>query len=284
MNRRVALVVLLASLSVAGVLGVHLADTKVGDAHEVTFSESPDEVAYDALAQLDDRDYVVEWRIPSASDGEAEPNDDGTESGDDEAGASHGSDDHRVFLRVTVEGSENRLLARPSAGPLTFANDHCSWGVRMDDAGDASPEETNDRRPDRCDFSGPQSPASFYGVHANWDAIRDANATVVRDNASAVVLRVNDTDAAYAITTGAELSETAREDRLRANLTLVVDRDAGHLRRLEYGVSYLTDEESDRPREYGRTVYAFSEWDDASVERPDWAGYSLAEFLLDATR
>lgn len=273
MNRRVALAVLLASLSVAGVLGVHLAGPNSGDAHEVTFSESPDEVAHDALAQLDGRDYAVEWRVPPASDDEAESSGDEAES-----------DDYRVFLRVTVEGSENRLLARPNAGPLTFATDHCSWGVRMDDAGDASPEGTNDRRPDRCDFSGPQSPASFYGVHDDWDAVRDANVSVVRENASAVVLRVNDTGAAYAITTGAEPSEAVREDGLRANLTLVVDRDAGHLRRLEYGVSYLSGEGSERTREYGRTVYAFSQWGDASVDRPDWAGYSLTEFLLDATQ
>ncbi|WP_168216208.1 hypothetical protein [Halorussus halobius] len=276
MRRRVALAVLLASLSVAGVVGVHLARPSAGDAHEVAFSEPPDEVAYDALAQLDDRDYAVEWRVPTASDGEAESN--------DEAGASDGSDDYRVFLRVTVEGSENRLLARPSSGPLTFATDHCSWTVRTDDAADGRPDETNDRRPDRCSFSGAQSPAPFYGVHANWSAVRDANVTVVRENASAVVLRVNDTGAAYAITTGADLSETAREDGLRANLTLVVDRDAGHLRRLECGISHLSGEDSDRTREYGRTVYAFSEWGDASVDRPDWAGYSLAEFLLDATR
>jgi len=272
MRRRVALAALLASLSVAGVVWGQYAGPSAGDAHEVTFSESPDEVAYDALAQLDDRDYAVEWRVPTASDDEAESSGDEAES-----------DDYRVFLRIVVEGSENRLLARPNAGPLTFATDHCSWGVRMDDAGDAS-EGTNDRRPDRCDFSGPQSPASFYGVHANWDAVRDANVTVVRENASAVVLRVNDTGAAYAITTGTELSEAAREDRLRANLTLVVDRDAGHLRRLEYGISHLSGEGSDRTREYGRTVYAFSKWGDASVDRPDWAGYSLAEFLLDVTQ
>jgi hypothetical protein len=108
--------------------------------------------------------------------------------------------------------------------------------------------------------------------------------TVVRENASAVVLRVNGTGAAYAIKMGTDPSEAVREDGFRANLTLVVDRDDGHLRRLEYGVSYLSGENSERTREYGRTVYAFSEWGEASVDRPDWAGYSLAEFLLDATR
>lgn len=270
MHRRVALAaVLVLSLSTAGVVGYRLADTGANDPREIEFSEPPDEVAYDALAQLDDRDYTVEWRIPPA------PDDDGVESSD-------APDRYRVFLRVTVEGSEGRLLARPGTGPVTFGNDHCRWSLRPDDRGTD--------RPDRCEYTGRQKPASFYGLHADWDAVRDAdaNVTVVRENESAVVLRVNDTDTAYYLKTGSEnLTETdaARREGIRANLTLVVDREAGHLRRLEYGLSRLSkDGRQGRTRKHGRTVYVFSEWGDATVERPDWAGYSLAEFLLDATR
>lgn len=277
------------SLATAGVVGYRLADPALlGPAtpnHDLDLTESPDEIAYDALSQLDHRDYTVEWRIPPA------PADEGGPGGGADAESSRARD-YRVFLSATVEGSENRIRVAPSAGPATFATENCVWSVRSDDRGAD--------RPSACNFAGRQRLTDFYRLHGDWAAVRESNpnVSVVRENESALVLRVNDTDTAYYLRTGKRNvtdGDATPSGALRANLTLVVDKRAGHLRRLEYGLSRPSPDESEaagdrpraagnRPREYSRHVYAFSEWGETTVERPDWAGYSLAEALLDVTR
>jgi hypothetical protein len=274
------------SLATAGVVGYRLADPALlGPAtpdHDLDLAESPDEIVYDALSQLDHRDYAVEWRIPPS------PDDDERSGGGADADSSP-SRDYRVFLSAAVEGSENRIRVAPSAGPATFATENCVWSVRSDDRGAD--------RPDACNFGGRQRLTDFYRLHGDWDAVRrpGANVSVVRENENALVLRVGDTDTAYYLRTGKRNvtdGDATRSRALRANLTLVVDKRAGHLRRLEYGLSRPSTEAAgdrpgaagNRPREYSRHVYAFSEWGETTVERPDWAGYSLAEALLDVTR
>ncbi|WP_135852811.1 hypothetical protein [Halorussus salinus] len=277
-RRRVLLAAVVAlALTTAGVVGYRLADPATPD-HDLDLAESPDEIAYDALSQLDHRDYAVEWRIPPA------PDDERGESDDADSSASR---DYRVFLSAAVEGSENRIRVVPSAGPATFATENCVWSLRSADGGTDPPSA--------CNFGGRQRPTEFYRLHGDWDAVRepDANVTVVRENESVLVLRIDDTDTAQYLATGRDGigdTEYARERGLRANLTLVVDKTEGHLRRLVFGRSALseTDEESgaagNRTRDHSRHVYAFSKWGETTVERPDWAGYSLAEFLLDVTR
>ncbi len=260
------------SLATAGVVGYRLADPGAHPDHDLDLAESPDEIASDALSQLDHRDYAVEWRIPRA------PDDQRTSTGEGR--------DSRVYLNATVEGSRNRVRTQ-SGDVAAFANDHCVWSVRSDERGTDGPSA--------CDFERRQRPTEFYRLHGDWAAVRepDANVTVVRENESLLVLRVNDTDTTQYLATGRDdVSDTeyARERGLRANLTLVVDREAGHLRRLVFGRSTLseTDEESggagNRTREHSRHVYVFSKWGETTVERPDWAGYSLEEFLADVTR
>ncbi|UPW00666.1 hypothetical protein M0R88_00850 [Halorussus gelatinilyticus] len=270
---RVLLAVLVvASLASLGVVGYRLADPGAHADHDLDFGESPDEIAFDALSQLDHRDYAVEWRIPLAPD-------DAGESGDDADAESSASHDYRVFLSAAVEGSQNRIRTQ-SGGTVLFADETCRWSVRS-----RAPETDG---PDRCDPD--RRLTSFYGLPADWSAVRrpDANVSVVRENDSTLVLRVNDTDAAYYLQTGTRKitdGAFARERGLRANLTLVVDKEGGHLRRLVFGQSALSQTDGEnRTREHGRTVYAFSKWNRVTVERPDWAGYSLQEFLVDATR
>jgi len=265
-RRRVLLAAVVAlSLTTAGVVGYRLADPATPD-HDLDLTESPDEIASDALSQLDHRDYAVEWRVPPAPDERASTAD---------------GRDYRVFLSATVEGSKNRIRTQ-SGGVAAFANDHCVWSVRSD--------ERDTDGPDACDFERRQRPTEFYRLHGDWAAVRepDANVTVVRENESLLVLRVNDTDTAQYLATGRDgISDTeyARERGLRANLTLVVDRDAGHLRRLVFGRSTLSETDEENPtRDHSRHVYAFSKWGETTVERPNWAGYSLAEFLVDVTR
>ncbi|WP_128476061.1 hypothetical protein [Halorussus pelagicus] len=270
-SRRVLLAAVVAlSLTTAGVVGYRLADPAD---HDLDLAESPDEIAYDALSQLDHRDYAVAWRIPPA------PDDEGGGSGDDAESSS--SSDHRVFLSATVEGSENRIRTQ-SGGTVLFADENCRWSARSE----TTKPDTDG--PDRCDPD--RRLISFYGLEGDWAAVRepDANVTVLRETETALVLRVNDTDTAQYLLSGRDdisESEYARERDLRANLTLVVDRDAGHLRRVVFRQSALSEtDEENLTREYSRHVYTFSKWDRVTVERPDWAGYSLKEFLADVTR
>lgn len=268
MRRRAVLaVVLLVSATVTGVVGYRLADSGGTDvrqsAHEIDFSDPPGEIAYDALAQTGERDYTVE----SLVDREL-------------AGAVKQENGLFLVFRGRIEQTDGQAYFESFVGPDEFANEHCRWFQK------GTTERLN-RHPMDCGYDERLELTELYIRHGEWTAVRQpgANVSIVAEKRTTLVLRVNDTDTAHFLESGERnVTDSGRDIRYRANLTLYVDKDDGHLRRFVFAKSYLPNGNESRERERFRYVYVYSDWGNTTVERPDGAGYTLAEFLLDVLR
>lgn len=110
----------------------------------------------------------------------------------------------------------------------------------------------------------------------------DLEARVVDRTDDAVVVRVTNTSAAVSLVFGRENPrEYVREEELRGNLTVEWNVDEGAVERVEYVGSSRVNETH---RETFRQQWEFREWGEVRVDRPGWVGYTLPEFLCDATR
>lgn len=240
------LVVLVAG---ASVVGVGLADPfrDSPPAPRVNASDSPAEMAHDALLATERGDYTVRTALGNGTD-------------------------WRLFLTTYVENTEREILirGRPGGGDfVTYANAHVAW--------QGPPGELRRH---------PSDAETYYSIVRSSAPVTrsDAGVRVVDRNDSVIVLRVTDTDAAYALQYDEpNVTETERGQRydFRANFTLVVSRDTGRLSRAVFRLSRADPDEPGR--NVGVTAYRLRDWGDTTVERPASAGYSLAEFLLDVT-
>lgn len=250
MDRRVRAVAAALLLLVAAAVGVGLADPfrDAPPAPRVDADDPPAAMARDALQATRGADHVVEWYFGNATALEG------------------------PVGRAAVENTEREVYAvsnQTGTRYVTYADEQISW--------QGHPGEMT-RNPWGWDTYN-----SFVESVAPLDR-PDADVRVVSCNDSAVVLRVADTDAAYAIThdePNVTRTETGRRSDVRANLTLVVSRATGRLDRATLRVS--RDDTDEAGRRVSVTAYRYSDWGDADARRPDGAGYSLVEFLLDAT-
>lgn len=244
---RLLLVALLATLAV---VGVQLADPLRGppEAPALDYDAPPGELARDALAQAPARDHAVEWRVVDPDDGRSAT---------------------RVAYRVDADDRQLRAVSHQLDTPyVTFANEHVRWqGFR----GEL-----------RFEGTGP----GWNGTASRFrhvDRLASAPNVSRSANASAVVVRVDDTDTAWALVHGRRNvtdTERASEEAYRANLTVVVDRETDAPRRVVYRFARSPDGNASA-RERRVAVYAYDRWDDVDATRPPGAGYTLVEFVAD---
>jgi len=159
---------------------------------------------------------------------------------------------------VQVENSEREVLGRSAGdGPetLTYANEHVGFRGRPGDLerGAGTWDDHN-------------APLGHLDALDGTDVTRTAanGTTTFRVAADAAAKRLVGYDAGV---------------RGNATLTAVVDTEQRRLERLTFERRWTEDGE----RERRGAVWRFSDWGETDVKRPPGAGYSLAEFLYDAT-
>jgi hypothetical protein len=241
-------------LAVVTVVGVQLADPleRGPEAPAVDYDDPAGELAADALRQEPARDHVVAYWF--GKPGQLRANQSKT----------------LVRIRVDADTRRARAVSNRSGHRVdTFANEHVVWqgfdgDLRYEGRGDPTPYRALGSRFDHLELL-PSAP--------------NVTKTV---NGSTAVVHVRDTDTAYALVEGRRNitdDEYAREERFRANLTIVVDRETDTPRRVVYWFARSPDGNGSQ-RRVTATVYEYR-WQSVEVERPSGVGYTLAEFLFD---
>lgn len=225
MNVRFALV-LVAVLTVAAAGTFLLADLPLAppdDPAAVDTDAPPAALASAAIAQYDHVDYTYEWWLAG--------------------------DDWRQFaLRVQVDNTDRQAMGVSHMGDgasVTYRDETGAWHRP---SGGSWRRLTDDALLPRAPFPGDANPFDA-------DALDGTAVSVVRANASVVVLRVD-----------VPLLSAARD----GHTDLVVERESGVLRR---AVERSPDHAAD-------AVYAFSDVGTTDVERPAGAGSAGLDALL----
>lgn len=247
----VGLVVALLVVASTAVVAVRVADPFPGEGARPLDTTAPSgEVAVRALEQTERGDYTVtEWRSEWL----------------DGSGPRRGN--LHLVRRLQVSNTHGRLRYNISyfdeSFTILYGNGHCRWG-RVKNPVDSFTSDWSAE----CPYLARQRfvVGLFEGRH-----VANATPTVVTRNRSTLVLRIADTETADAIApVGVDTDERT------ARLTMYVDRDAGHLRRLVFESRNRTNA-SDRLR----SVFVFRDWGDTRVRRPAGVPYTFEEFLLD---
>lgn len=252
-NRRqvaVAFVVVLATMTP---LGVRLADPldRRSEPPTVDPADPPERVAFDALAATRRGDYSVRWLV------------------DDPDGGLPRRGSLYEFVRLRVEHSDGQMLQYDGASPrVAYFDENCAWVANA---------TTGDRLGWIC---GGGLRRDVLVADPTPVLRPGADVTVVRENRSAMVLRINDTATALSVlTTNTVTRAEVGRSNLSAHAVLVVDKERGRLDRAEL-VQHPRVVDGYRV-EGSRTVYRFTDWGTTEVRRPGWAGYSLMEFVVD---
>lgn len=250
-RRHVAgLVVAVLVVTSTAVVAVRVADPSPHDgARDIDSGAPPGEVAVRALEQTERGDYVVtEWRTDWSYR-------DGPERGR-----------LKFVRRLRVSNTRGRLRYNGSyfgANQVLYGNGHCLWGRARDRSGSVVGDWSR-----RCGhLFWPVTVSRFF----DEAAVANASPTVVTRNRSTLVLRIADAETATAV-----VPVHVDTDEWDARLTMYLDRDAGHLRRLVYERRNRTN-----ASDHHRTVFVFRNWGETRVRRPDAVPYTFEEFLLD---
>lgn len=222
----------------------------------VDASEPPAEVAYDAMRTTEARSYAVRV-VYHFEDGQRR-----TTRRVDPRG-------RQVYV-VRDVGSEGWPAYVPRE---TYAEQQTAW----------------DRDPDRSGpFAWTGGPGTYApdGEYAHDEVVLEAGAdvSVVAENRTTLVVRVNDTDAARELITGrADATELEywRGRELRASYTLVIDRRAGVLRRSTYRQSALNGTGPDAVRTSFIAEKRYRDWGEVEVRRPFWLPRSFVDLFGD---
>lgn len=253
-SRRQVAVALVVVLATATPVGFGLADPLDSRPAPPTVDTSapPERVAFDVLTAVRRGDYEATWLVDEAA-------------GLPQRGSMY------EFVRVEVEYSDREMLQYAGgSSQVVYLDENCHWTANR---------TTGERTRWECGRGLPRGVLVDDPTPVLDPA---ANVTVVRENESVMVLRINDTATALTVLSRETVDELeVRRANLSAYGVLVVDKEAGRLERV---VLVSLPRVDDGYRTDGsQTVYRFTDWRTTEVRRPHWAKQSLVEFLVDVT-
>lgn len=230
--------------------GIYTPPTEPVEPRTVDLSESPEQVAYDAMLETRERDFtatIVTVTGTNESGEEVEP---------------------QKFATYRMENTERQFLVDQhwrSDNPRVFTNRYYSW-VRYESTGEVN----------RVPVGGQRPQTRFENPSAVLTATNDV--TIITDTEETLAIEVNGSwKTVWEIRGHGDLNSRGPD---RVTLTLYVDKESRHLRRAEVNQSWVTEtDDGETIRKYHTTIERYRHWDDTEVKRPDWANYQLMEFV-----
>lgn len=231
-------------LLMAAIVGLQLADpfTTSKEAPQIHLSDSNEEIVYTAMNRTGTADYTVEaYRDQTTNE----------TSRDLSPQFNHWA---------KHENSEQRLLASypdDYETRYTYENEYFVW--RASEKNSTVERESN--------------PSPVQPRYPGVEMVHGCDCIHVQtSNKSTLVLVINDTATALE----ARYGSVDSVERYNATVTLYIDRQEAELRKTVFYMAYTGTDKTLREE---KQVEVYTDWDDTEVERPDWAYFSIEEFV-----